>query len=166
MEPSTAPTEPAPAALSLNSHDEDVERLTEAVRESRARFERLVAERPAYVYTSHDASFSGHSWSYRLTVDHERVTRREYEARDDGGKRIETWVEAEPAVGEHPGGPTTGLAALYDQCLGKVLTRDPADHELFVEIGDDGLMSACLYVRKGCMDDCSEGPRVSAVEWR
>ena len=131
----STPAPPPPERLS--TRDDDVDDLTAAVQRSRRHFDALASSRPSYSYTSSDASFSGFSWTYKLDVSAGKVTARSYKQRDDQGATAKTWTEQASAIGEHDGGPTSDVAALYEHCLTKVLTKDVDKNELFEDVYRD-----------------------------
>jgi len=155
-----------PSARELSTQRHSVAALVAAVKASRARFRERAAKQPSYAFSATSGSFTGALWTYRLTVDSEKVMSRSLESRDPDGAISESWTEDAPDVGTHDGGPTAGIDALHAYCLARVLTKPTADNDLFVTIGEDGLMRTCVYVPKGCMDDCSSGVEgLSEIAW-
>ena len=124
-----------------------------------------------YRYETSFGSFSGFGNTTTLTVQGETVVSRAYEAyRVDGNtgeKNVtESWTEVGAEVGSHEAGaaPRT-VDDLYRVCRSEVLAQSPLENDFYLEFRDDGVLRTCDYVPKGCVDDCSRGVNITALEF-
>lgn len=144
----------------------DMQQLRAAVSASRELIKQQLLSHRSYSLVSRDSSASGVSWSYELDVTDNQVVARRYQQWDSDGARMESWSELGDDVGAHQSGPRDNLDKLYDQCLEKVLSQPSEQNDFFVTIGQDGTLSTCVFVPKGCQDDCSQGVVIDEVSWR
>jgi hypothetical protein len=119
------------------------------------------AQHDAYEYTRHFSSWTGYTMDTRVTVRGDEVIGRAFEDSDGA-----SWYETGAEVGTHSAGhPAVTLDALYDQCAEEVLTQDPAEHEIILELDDRGFLQQCTYRAYSCEDDCLDGITIQSLEF-
>jgi len=123
----------------------------------------------SYRYESEISSFTGYGELTVITVADDDVVRRRfasYEDLDFRANRLEAWTEEANELGSHlNGGPVLTIDALYARCRAEILTVDPDENEIIFTVNQRGLLDKCTYVPKGCVDDCEEGVRISAIDF-
>jgi hypothetical protein len=123
----------------------------------------------SYRYESEISSFTGYGELTVITVDDDDVVRRRFASYEDlafRANRLEAWVEEANELGSHlSGGPVLTIDALYARCRADILTVDPDENEISFTVDQRGLLDTCTYVPKGCLDDCEEGVRISAIDF-
>jgi major membrane immunogen (membrane-anchored lipoprotein) len=115
-------------------------------------------------------SWVGSSSQTIITVKDGKVVQRAYTAKmraNDTSNQIrvyEEWMEDESKLGSH----STGLAFrtlddIYQEAKDQwLLKRDNAD--IFFETKNNGMISSCGYIEKGCQDDCFRGIHIDFIE--
>lgn len=126
--------------------------------------------RGTYVYETQFESFSDYGEITTLTVEDEVVTRRAFASYQEFAfrqGRLEAWTESGDEVGTHlTGAPAVSIDTLYERCQREVLTVDPTENEIIFSVDEQGLLRTCVYVPRGCIDDCDHGVSITAIEFR
>ncbi len=63
-----------------------------------------------------------------------------------------------------PPQPYPTMDELYEECIRDILTVDPAVNDIVFETDSRGIMTRCAYTPHGCLDDCTTGIYVAAVD--
>ena len=108
-----------------------------------------------------------------ITVQKGRVVTRTYEEGriDNKGEFIiekqSSWTEKGAGVGSHEnsGAAPRTVDELYRECRDDVLTRNPRAHDIYLDIGSDGVLRSCVYGFKGFAMDTYPGVSISALEF-
>lgn len=132
----------------------------------------------SYIYDVSFKSFSGFSSVTKITVIDNKVLKRAYNSYsrfDEDGKElkngealreIESYEETESTIGQNSSGAKALIIDdLYETCLKDVLTVKEIENEIIFTASDNGLLKTCVYIPKGCQDDCSMGVSISNFEW-
>jgi hypothetical protein len=132
--------------------------------ESRALWEQArAAHGDSYRYAQEFFSFLGFSFRTQIVVEAGVVTERHY--KDQLHDLVNTWSEFGDEVGSHAQGHAPViLGALYDECQGEVLTKDPDENFINLTFDEAGLLQVCTYFPRHCADDCSRGPVITSIE--
>ena len=123
-----------------------------------------------YQYTSSFGSFAGFGWTTTLKVLDDEIVERRYEAYqiENGGEKkvTETWVEVGDEVGQRDeGAPPRTVEEVYGVCRDEVLSQSTFSNDIYLEFDSQGLLESCVYVPKGCADDCSTGVNISDLKF-
>ncbi|MBV7533253.1 hypothetical protein [Chitinophaga sp. sic0106] len=124
----------------------------------------------SYRYTVATSSWIGLNSETTVTVQSGKIVHRTYIAKGPDANipstvvTYEQWEEDEAAVNSH----TSGFAAvtldeIYRQAEQEWLVKR-ADATISFEAKNNGMVSTCGYVLKGCMDDCFMGIRITVIE--
>ncbi len=123
-----------------------------------------------YSYVVPQSSWTGFSTRTALQLESGSVTYRRYESTtwvDDNtlSPIALQWEERGAELGNHTGAaPLATLDDQYRRCATEVLTRDPDDNGIYLEFDARNILQTCVYVPKGCVDDCSFGVTLADVE--
>ncbi len=129
----------------------------------------LAARGPRYAYQRREASWSGEGFTTLLVVEGERVVER-YSKETGGapsqvGQPATSWAESGRTVGSHPRAhPAVTLDALYDECEQVLARVDDSNANVHFVIGKDGILASCVISYKRCVDECSMGVTIDAVQ--
>mgnify|MGYP007043344030 CR=1 FL=1 len=129
-----------------------------------------VENNDSYRYEVTGVSWTGLNWVTAITVEGGQIVSREYERfsySNDGAKEIkENYMETGDKLGTHVNGAKLlTLDELYDVCKQEYLRVDPERNTILFTTFDNGLVSSCGYVPKGCADDCFQGFTLRVIEW-
>ncbi|MEI3802664.1 MULTISPECIES: hypothetical protein [unclassified Chitinophaga] len=123
----------------------------------------------SYRYAIATSSWTGSSSETIITVKEGKVIQRSYIAKNlipatNQLEIIEEWMEDESKLGSHERGATfRTLDEIYKEVKDKwLLKRDHAD--TYFESGNNGMISTCGFVEKGCQDDCFQGVHINFIE--
>lgn len=109
-----------------------------------------------------------------ITVQNGRVVTRAYEyfeTNDKGEYEVMdeySWTENGAAVGSHRnsgGAAPHTIDEIYRECRDTVLTRNPRAHDIYLDIGDDGVLRSCVYGFKGFAMDVYPGVSINGIEF-
>ena len=80
--------------------------------------------------------------------------------------KIDKWfVETGASIGSYKeGAPPLTMDQLYEECKSTYLSADTNNWVTF-KSNSDGVLSACGYYPKNCMDDCFSGFTVTGYDW-
>jgi hypothetical protein len=153
---------------SLGCQTQDEARLED----SQSAWHELLRQQGAatYSYVVPTASFSGFSTRTTVQFENASATYRRYESTawlDDNtlSPIALQWEERGAELGSHTGAaPLATLDDLYERCRSEVLTRDPDDNGIYLELDARNILATCVYVPKNCWDDCSFGVTLAEVE--
>ncbi|HXU82117.1 MAG TPA: hypothetical protein VN914_12015 [Polyangia bacterium] len=113
-----------------------------------------------YHYARVTLSFTGSTRQTAIEITNDHPSRRRYDARfvqDNGEVTTEHWDETGAAIGSHEDGHRAEtVEELFAECRA-VLGQDAAANRLTLEIGAHGVPTDCVFVPKGCEDDCGMG---------
>ena len=125
---------------------------------SAEKWRQIKETRPDYKYTISYASWAGFGNKTEVRIEQHRVVQRSYTAWNAQHLNQEQWVESESEIGQHKqGAAALNLAQLYDRCETEVLSQSSLRNQIELSFGDDGLLQACRYMPRSCVDDCSKG---------
>lgn len=125
----------------------------------------------SYDYTIQTISWTGYGTRTSLQVNNGEVVSRSFEAfqqsHETGDEEIlETYNETVSDLGSHEeGAPVLTIDELYEICASEYLVVDASENTIYFETDDQGLLSTCGFVPKGCMDDCYIGLSISEFSW-
>lgn len=122
----------------------------------------------SYTYMVATDSWTGAYTEMVITVKNGKIVQRDFSRGDpdpESRQRIvrETWSEGENEINTHETvAPAMTLDEVYDKARTDWLKkRDNAN--TYFEAQNQGMISSCGYVEKGCQDDCFVGIRISYI---
>lgn len=122
----------------------------------------------SYRYLVATGSWTGAFSDMVITVKNGIVVQRDFTSGNidpETHQRIlrETWTEGEDEINTHEGyAPAMTLDEVYHKAKTDWLKkRDHAD--TYFEAANQGMISSCGYVEKGCQDDCFIGISISYI---
>lgn len=123
----------------------------------------------SYRYTVNFGSWTGSSSATTITVKEGKVIQRAYIAKvidrnTHLPQTVKEWTEDGSSLGSHTEGyALRTLDDIYQEAKDNwLLKRSNAD--TYFEAKNNGMMSDCGYVEKGCQDDCFRGITISLIE--
>jgi len=80
--------------------------------------------------------------------------------------RSEAWTEETPQeVGTHEhGAPLMLIEELYQECLEKVLTKDPVKNWIWFDTHENGVLRTCHFSEVTCPDYCRRGVLIETLD--
>ncbi|MFH6996123.1 hypothetical protein [Flavobacterium sp. FlaQc-48] len=111
--------------------------------------------------------FATYSWQTTITVSNGKIIYRNFKyignTANIPAEQLE-WTENESEINSHQNG---AAALTLDEIYAKakeewLIKRKNATN--YFEAKNDGLISQCGYVEKGCMDDCFVGITIKSIE--
>jgi hypothetical protein len=160
----------AAAALGLmGCQTADEQRLDD----SRSAWNQMLRQQGAatYSYVVPWQSWTGYRSRTTLQFQNGSATYRRFEATpllDDEmlGPIATQWEERGVELGRHTdsGAPLSTIDQLYQRCASEVLTRDPDDNGIYLELDARNILKTCVYTPRNCWDDCSFGVMIEDVE--
>jgi len=118
----------------------------------------------SYSYTVNFNSWSGFKSKTTIEVVNNVVASRRYSAWNLKGKQINSISETRDNLGRHPEGARPRLIEdLYNKCEQTVLNKSLAKNYIYFTRHADGIMKTCVYVPKGCADDCAQGVNIGEI---
>jgi hypothetical protein len=123
-----------------------------------------------YIYEVLRTTFIGGVYTTRISIAHNLVTKRAYQAAL-GGAGMENpvatdWVETGVEVGTHlEGAPALTIDQLYNRCRDDVLAVNRSSNDITLLFRADGILDTCVYTPRGCQDDCATGVWVNTLEF-
>lgn len=122
-----------------------------------------------YSYVASDQSWVGITFTTRIQVLDDQVTNRSYwesHGNAEAPHSQRSYEETSTTLGMHAYGaaPVT-IDRLYEICTHQWLTQKEHGAEVLFQVGDDGLLRTCGYIRPGCADDCFIGVTIDRIEW-
>lgn len=123
----------------------------------------------SYQYVVRSSSWTGASSETVITVEAGVVVQRKYElsVMDPDTHQPyspEQWTEDADSVNTHSAGARgLTLDEVYQQARDLWLQKRK-DAKIYFEAGNNGLISSCGYVPKGCVDDCFRGINIPSIE--
>ena len=76
----------------------------------------------------------------------------------------DSWIETIASLNTHPqGAATPNMDVVYEKAAKEWLSADPKQNMIYFEVKNRGMISTCGYVKKGCMDDCFTGIKISNI---
>jgi len=146
------------------SHQDDFQKSSEALQN----FKKATNDSYKYIVTSQ--SWIGIAWETTITVSNGKIVERHFKyTKTEGGSNIPQeeleWTENESEIGNHKnnGAPALTLDEIYVKAQQEwLLKRD--NTETYFEAKNNGLLSTCGYIEKGCQDDCFVGIHIKSIE--
>lgn len=126
-------------------------------------------DHPAYEYESTTSSMTGARTTTRIEVVNDEVVGRHYVALDAQGDVTEEWTETGADLGSNQAGaPAFTVEEVHEACRVEVLNfvgpaADEVDSVKF-SYDDEELLTGCVYVPTGCVDDCLQGYKIEGYE--
>ncbi len=126
-----------------------------------------------YRYEIHGGFYLGWGSITTIIVQDGKVVARTYEegqTDNEGELMVEeqySWTEKGAGVGSHEGSgaaPRT-VDELYKECRDDVLTRNPRTNDIYLDVGNDGVLINCLYAPEGYAVDAAPGVSINALEF-
>ncbi|RVT97257.1 hypothetical protein EOD41_19015 [Mucilaginibacter limnophilus] len=124
-----------------------------------------------YVYVVTNGSWIGTVDSTTITVSNGIVINRNYRyyvrAQNGSNKLVlkEEWIEGPAQINIHERGAAgLTLDEVYTKAKKEWLKVNEKDNEIYFEAKNNGMISLCGYVPKGCMDDCFNGISIASIE--
>ncbi|MBE9583709.1 hypothetical protein IM792_04555 [Mucilaginibacter sp. JRF] len=128
----------------------------------------------SYIYTVTSGSVFGYKSKTVLTVINGKADNRSFIAEREKQNTTgaapeyevyEQWNESSASIGSHHSGANAlTIDQVYDKYRTEWLKVSSKDNDVFFEAKNDGLITMCGYVPKGCMDDCFVGIRISEIK--
>lgn len=126
-------------------------------------------DHPAYEYESSTTSMTGSRTTTRVEVLDDEVVGRHYVAFDAQGDVTDEWTETGSDIGSNQAGaPAFTVEEVHEACRVEVLNfvgpaADEVDSVKF-SYDDDNLLTGCVYIPTGCVDDCLLGYKIEGYE--
>lgn len=127
----------------------------------------------SYRYTVNGHSWVGLNWETIITVTNGQVTQREFRYTFIAPGADVTipeedleWIETENELDTHESGPAADVQTM-EQVYSKAKNdwlRARKNIEAYFETENQGMISLCGYVPKGCADDCFRGIEIESIE--
>ncbi|WP_289021420.1 hypothetical protein [uncultured Salegentibacter sp.] len=128
----------------------------------------------SYSYTVNSISWTGNGSRTHISIKDGTVIRREYtyykQDRNEDGEPIEIAIESYIETGEEIGNNAEGfdpllIDELYETCFSEYLNVNREENTIYFDTDENGIISNCGFVEKGCVDDCFIGFRISEFKW-
>lgn len=127
----------------------------------------------SYSYTTRFDSWTGFSNKTIITVQDGVVIKREYFAYETSVnpegevvEELDSYTETGEEIGTHERGFKPLLVEeLYETCISEYLTVNEEENKIYFDTDEDGIISNCGFVPKGCVDDCFSGFRIDEFKW-
>lgn len=124
----------------------------------------------SYRYVVNFSSWAGFSTKTVITVKEGKVVQRSF----TGQRRIdslpgqveiyEQWTEDESKIGSHGNAyPPQTLDEIYQTAKDRWLIKR-SNAQTYFKAENNGMISSCGFVEKGCMDDCFQGIYIGLIE--
>ncbi|AUP77643.1 hypothetical protein [Flavivirga eckloniae] len=124
----------------------------------------------SYKYTTTFSSWIGTSWETTITVSKGEIVKRHFKYTltkglpDDFPEENLEWTENENELGSNGYKHTLlTLDEVYEKAQNEWL-KDREQAQIFFETKNNGLISTCGYIEKGCQDDCFIGIKIKSIE--
>lgn len=130
-----------------------------------------------YTYTVNWGSWTGYGFETVLKVTSGVVVNRQFTAYKlvypvAGGaptkETVKTWFEAGATVNTHAkndgAAKAINLDEIYEKAKNIWLKADKKENDIYFEANNNGLISNCGYVPKGCQDDCFTGISITSIK--
>ncbi|PXY43928.1 hypothetical protein [Flavobacterium hydrophilum] len=124
----------------------------------------------SYKYTVSEGSvFLDYGWETTITVSNGKIIQRHFKYTGNTENIPDNvpleWTEEENQINSHENSPAAAaltLDQIYNKAEKEWLIKRK-DATVYFEAKNNGLISSCGYVPKGCMDDCFFGIRIKSV---
>jgi hypothetical protein len=154
----------------LSSCESDLEFGSDYVKSYRTWLNFKESSGNAYAYTVSGSSWVGLAWETTLTISNGKVLQREFRFTQIADYPIadedQEWIETGTELGTHEATPAAAAVTLdevYQKAKNNWLQTRSGTRTYF-ETENDGMISLCGYVPKGCADDCFTGIRIARIE--
>lgn len=123
-----------------------------------------------YMYVVTAGSVFGASSETTITVINGKVISRTYKSyvypqNSTAGTLKDSWTEDSNTLGSHTAGAEAlTLDQVYDKAKTVWLKADSKQNDLYFETKNDGIISLCGFVPKGCQDDCFNGITIKSIQ--
>ncbi|MEZ2336766.1 hypothetical protein AB6735_14080 [Mucilaginibacter sp. RCC_168] len=125
----------------------------------------------SYVYTTNFGSWTGYGSETKIGVINGKITSRDFTAvrlRRDGTNKQDTvsqWHEDADHINTHPNdaGESLTLDGVYQKAKTVWLKADKKNNDIYFETKNNGMISSCGFVKKGCQDDCFNGITIDLI---
>jgi hypothetical protein len=130
----------------------------------------------SYIYTTVSSSVfpEGGSKETKITVMNGSITARDYiashyerSANSPTATKVVTsqWNEDKASLNSHKneGAQLLTLDEIYHKAKNEWLKADKKANDIYFETKNNGIISSCGYIPKGCQDDCFSGINISLV---
>ncbi|WP_223150960.1 hypothetical protein [Flavobacterium ajazii] len=114
--------------------------------------------------------FSAYGWETTITVSNGKVIQRHFKYTGNTENIPDSipleWTEEESEINSYENSPAAE-ALTVDQIYSKAEKEwliKRKDVTVYFEAKNNGLISSCGYVPKGCMDDCFFGIRIKSIQ--
>lgn len=120
-----------------------------------------------YQYDVVFTSWTGFGYKTTLTVRDDEVTKRAYKSWKTQLDADEEWQEEAGSLGSHnKGAPLKTIEDLYQQCKNDVLSKSEISNRITLKYDKLGVLKQCTYSPKNCADDCSNGVKISNLNFK
>lgn len=123
-----------------------------------------------YIYKVTRSSWTGYRDTTTITVSGGEVVERSYKQygyeSDSGNKLVlkDEWLENNAQLNIHDNGAESiTLDEVYSKAKNEWLKINEKDNDVYFETKNNGMISLCGYVPKGCMDDCFNGITIASI---
>ncbi|WP_183559429.1 hypothetical protein [Mucilaginibacter sp. SP1R1] len=125
----------------------------------------------SYNYTINNGSVFGYGTETKIEVSNGKIISRDFTAtqlrRDGTNNRdiVANWHEETSSLNTHgdQGAQLLTLDDVYMKARTIWLKADTKNNDIYFEARNNGMISNCGYVPKGCQDDCFTGISISAI---
>ncbi|WP_373056107.1 hypothetical protein [Zunongwangia sp. H14] len=126
-----------------------------------------------YRYRIEFTSWTGYSQETEITVIKGEIEKREFHAFQQNFtdeqlvyEELESYVETGEELGTHEkGAALRTIDELYETCISELLVVNQSSNTLYFDTDENGIISECGYVPKGCVDDCFAGFKLKKFNW-
>jgi hypothetical protein len=124
-----------------------------------------------YLYTTSFGSWTGYGAEVKTAVINGKVTWRDFistQLKQNGTSQKDTlkqWHEDADHLNTHPNdvGESLTLDDVYQKAKSVWLKADKKTNDIYLETKNNGMISSCGFVPKGCQDDCFNGITISLI---
>ncbi|MCI9843739.1 hypothetical protein [Flavobacterium pectinovorum] len=112
--------------------------------------------------------FLAYGWETTITVSNGKIVQRYFKYTGNTESIPDNvpleWTEGENEINTHQSGAAAlTLDEIYNKAEKEWLIKRK-DVTVYFEAKNNGLISSCGYVPKGCMDDCFSGIRIKSID--
>ncbi|MBU3024083.1 hypothetical protein [Zobellia galactanivorans] len=116
--------------------------------------------------------FTDYGWETTITVSNGTITQRHFryisntELPDTIPEEEAEWTENEAEINNREftsAAQALTLDEIYNEAQQNWLLRRN-NTKVYFEAGNNGLISSCIYIEDGCMDDCFNGIKIKSIQ--
>jgi hypothetical protein len=125
----------------------------------------------SYTYTTNFGSWTGYGVEVKIGVSNGKIISRDFissKFKQNGTierDTIKQWHEDADHINTHSNdaGESLTLDDVYQKAKTVWLKADKKANDIYFEVRNNGMISNCGFVPKGCQDDCFNGISITAI---